>query len=60
LIEVTENNMAYRDPETGRFVTREHWYELQNEEGEERDDFDDWDDFEDFDVWEEEDYGEEV
>lgn len=37
--------MRYRDPDTGRFISREEWLELQNDE---RADFDDWDDFADF------------
>jgi hypothetical protein len=27
-----ETLMAYRDPDTGRFITKEHWYEIQREE----------------------------
>lgn len=53
--------MPYRDPDTGRFITREHWIEIQaDERGAGDEDISDWDDFEDFDEWNEEDmYGEE-
>ena len=44
--------MPYRDPDTGKFISREEWLELQDD----RPDFDDWDDFDDFDFWEEEEY----
>lgn len=45
--------MRYRDPETGKFISREEYLALQADE---RGDFDDWDDFEDFDQLDEEDY----
>jgi hypothetical protein len=47
--------MIYRDPETGRFITREQWESLQEEVYSE---FDDWEDFEDFEHFDEEEYGE--
>ena len=45
--------MRYRDPITGRFISREHYIEL---EADERGDVDDWDDFSDFSEFDEEDY----
>jgi hypothetical protein len=45
--------MRYRHPDTGKFISREEWLELQNDE---RGDVDDWDDFEDFDSFDEEEY----
>lgn len=47
------SQVTYRDPVTGKFITREHWLELQEDE---RGDVDSWDDFEDFDQFDEEDY----
>ena len=38
--------MPYRDPDTGRFITREAWEELQ---GRDVSDFDDYEDLEDWD-----------
>jgi hypothetical protein len=45
--------MRYKDPDTGKFITREHWLELQADE---RGDVDDWDDFEDFNEFDEKEY----
>ena len=42
--------MAYRNPDTGRFMTREAWESLQGQTVEEYEDYDDlenWDSFED-------------
>jgi len=46
--------MQYRHPDTGVFITREEWLELQADE---RGDVDDWDDFEDFREFDEVEYG---
>ena len=43
----------YRDPDTGRIVSRETYLRLQADE---RGDVDDWDDFEDFQEFDEEEY----
>lgn len=43
----------YRDPITGKFLTREQYLEGQADE---RGDVDDWDDFEDFQEFDEEEY----
>jgi hypothetical protein len=43
----------YRDPDTGKFISREEYLELQADE---RGDVDDWDDFEDFREFDEEEY----
>lgn len=46
----------YRDPDTGKFISRDEWLELQADE---RGGVGDWDDFEDFQEFDEEEYGEE-
>lgn len=50
---------TYRDPDTGRFISRKQWEEMQREKQreEEADDFDGFDDFGDSPEGEE--YGEE-
>lgn len=45
--------MRYRNPDTGKYISREEYLALQADE---RGDVDDWDDFEDFDTLNEEDY----
>jgi len=45
--------MHYRDPDTGRFISREQYLELQADE---RGDVDSWDDFSDFREFDEEEY----
>jgi hypothetical protein len=48
--------MRYRDIDTGKFISREEYLRLENDE---RADFDDWDDFGDFQEFEEGEYGDE-
>jgi hypothetical protein len=48
--------VKYRDPDTGRFISREEYLSI---EADERGDVGDWDDFEDFQEFDEEEYGEE-
>lgn len=46
--------MAYRDPDTGRFITEEQWETLQAGTVEEYEDFDDleeWDSFDEMEVY---------
>lgn len=45
--------IEYRDPDTGRIISREEYLQLQADE---RGDFDDWDDFEDFREFDEAEY----
>lgn len=47
--------MAYRDPDTGRFITQEQWEAIEEARMTE---FDDWDDFEEFDAIDEYEYEE--
>lgn len=48
---------TYRDPDTGRFITRSRWEQLRENVIEE---FDDWDDLSDFEeLGEEQTYGDE-
>jgi hypothetical protein len=42
---------VYRDPDTGRFITRARWEEIEQIE---MDEFDDWEDFSEFDSFDEE------
>jgi len=49
--------IRYKHPDTGKFISREEYLELQADE---RGDVDDWDDFEDFREFDEEEYGDET
>lgn len=45
--------MRYRDPDTGRFITKERWEEIQEAMESE---YEDWEDLEDFDFFEEDEF----